>query len=128
METPELLKNRAAPEDSFALKSSRTKQTDVLSCLMSAQDKAKQHLCTNIHDDFEKIEVMIDSRTSDAVATVENQSRKQHQVQLTRQQLDSKRRTRDTFESPMITARRLGPKTRCVRDLVKTRYCDASAG
>ena len=47
------------------------KQTDVLSCLMSAQEKEKHNLCMRTHEEYKKIEVTVDSGASDEVASVE---------------------------------------------------------
>lgn len=43
---------------------------DILGCLMSqAPEVAGPNLCTNVHDDYEKIEVMVDSGASETVAS-----------------------------------------------------------
>ena len=63
-DTQELLKTKkrtAIQNDLFALESSRTKQTDALSCLMSGEEKEKQNLCMNAHDEYDKTAAMTDS-------------------------------------------------------------------
>lgn len=43
---------------------------DILGCLMNqAPEVAGPNLCTNVHDDYEKIEVMVDSGASETVAS-----------------------------------------------------------
>ena len=56
----------------FLPRSLGTKQTDVLSCLISAQEKEKHDMCMNNHEDCDNIAVMIDSGASDTVAPVED--------------------------------------------------------
>ena len=73
VKTQELRKNNrtSAQKNPIALKRSRSDQTDVLSCLMGAQGKEKQHLCMNTHDEYEKIAAMIDSGATVTVVLVE---------------------------------------------------------
>ena len=70
---PRLLKNKrtSIQEDPFSAKSSGMMQTDVLSCLMSAQEKEKHNFCMSTHEEHDKIAVTIDSGPSETRASVE---------------------------------------------------------
>ena len=49
------------------------RSTDVIACLLatSREVEEKMHLCTNVHDEYEKISLMIDSGSSETVASSE---------------------------------------------------------
>ena len=86
----------------------------------------------NTHEEYEKFAVMSSSGASETAASRTPSRRHSHQELRIFQQPESKQRTsstlgRNTFESSMITARRVGPSSRCARDSVSTRYQEASA-
>ena len=104
-------------------------QTDELSCLMSAQEREKQNLCMSTHEEHEKMTVTIDSGACEQEHRWRSSSRTRSRIQQlkarrSRQQLGSKQKilstlVRGTFESSTITARRVGPSSRCAEDSVK---------
>ena len=126
--TPEKHKRTLIQEDPCSLlpESPRTKGTDVLRCLMSAQEKEKQNLCMNAREEYENISESTENRSiSGEVRVVPNREDNDIRHSVLVSSLEASRRTSstlvtDTFESSTITVRRVVPCSRCAQDLVKT--------
>ena len=113
----------------------------VLACLLPqstyTQADAGPSLCTNIHDEYEKIEMMIDSGASETVVSQKNSHhihwwRPLHQelrIRLQRKRMLSRSSTlvRSMFKWWTLVATKAGPNFRCAKDSDKTGFWGASA-
>ena len=105
---------------------------------MSAKEQENHNLCMTTHEMYEKIAAVIDSGVTETAASVEKfesypiekttapsttySSAAENQAEDTVYVGQ-----RSTFESPTITTRRVGPRSRCAEDLVDTKQWKPSA-